>query len=342
MKSMFGIEAKIREIIKHKDYEDGYRLDEVRAGETLASIHIVDVDDADEVADNADSYITLGNGGKNKLTIHEAAELKRKACQAGILSKHNPIGFPVKRGVSTTDVWESACEEFRANPSFMESKPVLLDCESFDAAGERDKDSFDYCKETGVIRIGVPNTIGYSELSVNKRLRDHLEAGYCAYIKFGIWGEVLWATVPDKFAEDSLQDEKERFSSLVNDWRQFKSDVENAMLIQDALAQERRFEKLPFDWGVSIKQVLSGLSESSMGNGCNASTVTHLYAKSAFESGRYKRDAGEYLCTQPKGRFNAGCDNLTHALECAGVTVKNVPYVVTCKDCLQRAERMLS
>ncbi|MEG0868414.1 MAG: hypothetical protein RSG77_15305, partial [Hafnia sp.] len=58
---------------------------------------------------------------------------------------------------------------------------------------------------------------------------------------------------------------------------------------------------LPFSFVVSIKDVLSGLSENSMGNGTNKRTVFHLRVLEDVSWGRTTRKSGDLLCTHAAG-----------------------------------------
>jgi hypothetical protein len=90
---------------------------------------------------------------------------------------------------------------------------------------------------------------------------------------------------------------------------------------------------LPFEHGVRIKQVRSGLLRGSSGTGRNANTVEHLYVHEAFEDGRLAREAGTYLCDP--GAHIPDQDDITRT------DAEGTQYVppVTCSTCLDRMER---
>lgn len=87
---------------------------------------------------------------------------------------------------------------------------------------------------------------------------------------------------------------------------------------------------LPFKFIADIKIVLSGLSESSDGNGCKSNTVRHVVLKEDYSSGALKRKENQYLCSQQKG-FHMELDSNTKA--------EDIQHVVTCKECLKRIEK---
>lgn len=93
---------------------------------------------------------------------------------------------------------------------------------------------------------------------------------------------------------------------------------------------------LPVRWEPAIKPVISGLSESSAGNGANRRTVTHIRLINPLAHGRLRRNAGDLLCS-------ANGDNGSFAdLEAGDLRTDGdghvYPAKVTCKKCLQIAK----
>lgn len=86
--------------------------------------------------------------------------------------------------------------------------------------------------------------------------------------------------------------------------------------------QKHAIENLPFEWEGRIKEVISGLSESSNGDGWKKNTVIHVRLLEDFKRGRFSRNSGDYLCS-PKKVSNWGDGGIY--------------TTVTCKTCLQRA-----
>ncbi len=96
---------------------------------------------------------------------------------------------------------------------------------------------------------------------------------------------------------------------------------------------------LPVHWDVGIKDVLSGLSENSWGDGRSKATVEHIYLLEDFEAGRIKRRKGDFLCTSANGsNGKRWSTTVERAHDGSGA-----PYQpkVTCKACLKLAERWL-
>lgn len=97
---------------------------------------------------------------------------------------------------------------------------------------------------------------------------------------------------------------------------------------------------LPVKWDVGIKDVLSGLSETSCGDGRSKATVEHIYLLEPLEAGRLKRKEGDFLCTAANGtngkRWSSKIVERCHDGE-------GTPYQpkVTCKACLATAERWI-
>lgn len=110
-------------------------------------------------------------------------------------------------------------------------------------------------------------------------------------------------------------------------------------LRDEALAFNAKIS-LPVQWDVGIKDVLSGLSESSWGDGRSKATVHHIYLLEAFDAGRFKRRKGDFLCTSASRsngrRWSAAVVERAHDRF-------NAPYQskVTCKACLRLAARWM-
>lgn len=90
--------------------------------------------------------------------------------------------------------------------------------------------------------------------------------------------------------------------------------------------QQQGIENLPFKWKSNIKQVLSGLSESSNGDGCKRNTVVHVWLLEDFKRGRFSRKKYDYLCS-PKKTSNWSDGSISDD-------------EITCKTCLQRAAKL--
>ncbi|MDY0292855.1 MAG: hypothetical protein RBR02_11040 [Desulfuromonadaceae bacterium] len=87
---------------------------------------------------------------------------------------------------------------------------------------------------------------------------------------------------------------------------------------------------LPFKFIADIKIALSGLSESSSGNGCKSNTVRHVVLQEDYVSGALKRKTNQYLCSQQKGLyFSLNTD----------IKIEDIQHVITCKECLARIEK---
>lgn len=113
---------------------------------------------------------------------------------------------------------------------------------------------------------------------------------------------------------------------------QEQREIERRARLDRQAAEDEAFNaslSIPVPWEVAIKDVLSGLSETSMGNGANKSTVQHVRLKADLVDGRLVRHAGDFLCTGP-----AGSNGKRWSGE--GFTSR---AAVTCKACLKLAKR---
>ena len=134
-------------------------------------------------------------------------------------------------------------------------------------------------------------------------------------------------------------DEMERSAQARRDRAAAETAALNAALDKrrdDALAFNARFA-LPVAWDVGVKDVLSGLSETSWGDGRNKATVEHIYLLDALSGGRIIRQAGDFLCTSKSG--SNGMRYSTVVTRSCDSTGKEYAPRVTCKACLRLAER---
>lgn len=91
--------------------------------------------------------------------------------------------------------------------------------------------------------------------------------------------------------------------------------------------------EIPFEHGLAIKTVRSGLMRGSDGTGRQANSVLHLHVQEPFTAGRLSRTDGRYLCDR-----NAA---VTPQDEEGAQTHEGEPYLppVTCQSCLDFMER---
>lgn len=98
-------------------------------------------------------------------------------------------------------------------------------------------------------------------------------------------------------------------------------------------AEARAFDAglgVPVQWQPGIKDVLSGLSEHSLGDGRKRTTVHHILLLEPLSCGRLSRNAGDFLCTSANG--SAG-------KQWSGQPGDDRCVKVTCKQCLSLAKR---
>lgn len=95
----------------------------------------------------------------------------------------------------------------------------------------------------------------------------------------------------------------------------------------------------PFKYDVGEKEVLSGLSENSWGDGRRKNTVIHLLLEEDWTDGRLKRKAGDFLCTSKNGsNGNSWSEQNLHIRHHDGQNQQYMPSV-TCKQCLKFLKR---
>jgi hypothetical protein len=99
--------------------------------------------------------------------------------------------------------------------------------------------------------------------------------------------------------------------------------------------------KLPVQWVSGIKDVLSGLSANSLGDGRKRNTVQHIYLLESLHSGRIKRKAHDFLCTSASGANGKQWSDYVREY-CYDGEGKEYQAPITCKKCLELAERLSS
>jgi hypothetical protein len=92
-------------------------------------------------------------------------------------------------------------------------------------------------------------------------------------------------------------------------------------------------------WEPDIKDVLSGLSFNSSGNGYNKATVQHIRLLAELETGRIKRKKGDFLCTAASGSNGKNWAN-GEPVRFADGDGNSYLAPITCKQCLALAKRL--
>jgi len=104
--------------------------------------------------------------------------------------------------------------------------------------------------------------------------------------------------------------------------------AEKLRLDREADAKFNRQYRLPIAWKPGIKDVLSGLSEKSNGDGRNVATVQHILLSEDLHAGRLHRNAGDFLCSSNTAKNGKRWSTQVSELG-----------KITCKQCLLLAER---
>lgn len=106
----------------------------------------------------------------------------------------------------------------------------------------------------------------------------------------------------------------------------------NTTPVEEAEAFWNSYE-IPFEYGLAIKVVRSGLMRGSHGDGRQSNSVTHLHVKEPFKSGRLSRTDDRYLC-DPNALVTSQDEEGRHQYE----GEYYVPQV-TCQSCLDFMDR---
>lgn len=131
----------------------------------------------------------------------------------------------------------------------------------------------------------------------------------------------------------------ERYQSGVREQAQAAAEARQrarALEIEDNKAFNKTLY-LPVPWVCGIKDVLSGLSERSNGDGRSKATVIHVLLEEALTAGRLVRPSGAFLCSSAgtKQARNWTGQRFEDAADTGSVRV-------TCKKCLEIASRFVA
>ncbi len=98
---------------------------------------------------------------------------------------------------------------------------------------------------------------------------------------------------------------------------------------------------IPVPWTTGQKDVLSGLSASSWGDGRRSNTVNHILLQEDMVDGRLQRSAGDFLCTSSSKNNGKQWSGSPTIYLVDGHGEKFLPKV-TCKQCLKLANRWIN
>lgn len=144
------------------------------------------------------------------------------------------------------------------------------------------------------------------------------------------------------FRQFTLQTEAEK----VEEERVLQQEQERRLLARKIEAKLRKEEadafnadlNVPVGWVPGQKDVISGLTPDSMGNGSYAGSVVHILLSADLHQGRLYRKAGWFLCSrceEDNGKQWSGTPELGWH-DCNGQWYRPK---VNCKGCLQIAKR---
>jgi len=155
-----------------------------------------------------------------------------------------------------------------------------------------------------------------------------LPDGTVVIITGGSW---FWASVKDEL------DAWHRHLHILEGIRWMEEMTASINRRLEAEQFNRQF-KLPVPWVAGQKDVLSGLSAKSWGDGRKANTVNHILLNAPLKVGRLNRQAGDFLCTAASGTNGKNWAGDPEAIAVDKAGQKYSPKI-TCKQCLRLAER---
>ncbi|WP_454727739.1 MULTISPECIES: hypothetical protein [Cupriavidus] len=95
--------------------------------------------------------------------------------------------------------------------------------------------------------------------------------------------------------------------------------------------------QLPVKWTSAIKDVLSGLSATSWGDGRNRATANHILLLEDLQAGNLRRHAADFLCTAASA--SNGRRYSSPEREQSDGEGRSFAPKITCKRCLELAKR---
>lgn len=129
---------------------------------------------------------------------------------------------------------------------------------------------------------------------------------------------------------------KIKIGKIIEQQNAQKIEANNELRNKQCENAKKYFENLniPFTFDVGEKEVLSGLSENSHGDGRRKNTTIHLVVLEDIGE-RLKRKKGDFLCTSVSGtNGNSWSDQNLYIRHINGDGDKYMP-TITCKQCLK-------
>jgi hypothetical protein len=118
-----------------------------------------------------------------------------------------------------------------------------------------------------------------------------------------------------------------------------QQDIDRRNAVRAAADTYYQQYDLPFTFEACIKDVLSGLSASSNGDGCKTNTVIHIRLNEDINIGRLNRRKGDFLCTTAQSGTNGQnyADQISD--ECWDGDGNKYTPAITCKQCMKLMEK---
>lgn len=141
---------------------------------------------------------------------------------------------------------------------------------------------------------------------------------------------------------EPLEDIEQRNESVRLKWEE-KAKLESQRQL-DTKAEAELFwanYKIPFEFTLGIKEVLSGLQMNSGCNGQKRNTVTHVVLTQDIKVGRIIRGKGDFLCSNSKSRWGANWSNTLGDGHWDWANGEKYLPKITCASCLKKLEKYL-
>lgn len=306
----------VQGIVAGLEYEDGYRLKEKALD--------LEVQHRNEKTLLVKSTLRGIDGGD--FTLDDSVLLNNKALALGIIMQ--PVPFPELTTKNPNIAWKTI-NGYSKKDNELYSGGWLV--------GINEESELIDIKTTREPKNWINKHI---DIRQNGELCDHLESGYCAYI-ITKDSKAWWLDVPNYFLLPKWVEQVENYKRGVQKLEYLDRSIKKSEELDRALKQEFRLADLPFKWSVGLREVktkqntiIVSLSE--------AYKTTHLILNEGFEveDNELLLD-GDFLClaeSQVPRWENEDCRYLCQVQD---MIVKRVWHEITCKDCLQKIDRII-
>lgn len=315
-------------IVADLAYEDGYRL-----GEKELSLD----DEKPKYPPQLQDSLIMGEKSKSKgmrfrFDADDADMMNKEAIELGVIKQ--PMAFPYLTKKEPCNIWDKL---YTYDPTSRAGHIKHTELVYLDDEGQPVFTVLEPAPPPQRLKRAVSTAVSrWLDMTQEKGLKDHLTAGYCAYVTAN-GSEAYWATVPHYFLSLLWGKELATYRNKVHEWEFLERTIDKAKKFNLALVQQANLAPLPFPWTVAKCS-----KETAQVNQMQSETyhATHLVLTNSFTGYGYHLMKGDFLClVNDEQPIDSNPDNiLEYDCKVEGVTLKTVPHTITCQQCLTHIE----